>query len=139
MLKLPDVVHPSACFAQPPSGGCVLKLLKCTLSNTTKPPAAFGRLCVETKSRKDCWWYASPAAFGRLCVETIWLLCEHLRPFQPPSGGCVLKPERPEDQSSAPNQPPSGGCVLKRLQKSVAKKNLPQPPSGGCVLKQDGI
>ncbi|SUA36997.1 Uncharacterised protein [Neisseria mucosa] len=55
-------------------------------------PAAFGRLCVETKP----WIFANifiiPAAFGRLCVETI--LHKSLRKndtCQPPSGGCVLK------------------------------------------------
>ena len=35
-----------------------------------KAAAAFGRLCVETRSRclTNCWHTA--AAFGRLCVET---------------------------------------------------------------------
>ena len=32
---------------------------------------------------------------------------------QPPSGGCVLKPLRPDRRHHAHNQPPSGGCVLK--------------------------
>ena len=32
---------------------------------------------------------------------------------QPPSGGCVLKPEYSLDSSSKLAQPPSGGCVLK--------------------------
>ena len=34
---------------QPPSGGCVLKLSYCRLKPIAKAPAAFGRLCVETK------------------------------------------------------------------------------------------
>ena len=54
-------------------------------------PAAFRRLCVETKSRKDCWWYAS----------------------QPPSGGCVLKLFLGALNWIGFGQPPSGGCVLK--------------------------
>ena len=33
---------------QPPSGGCVLKLLQIYAFQTAKKPAAFGRLCVET-------------------------------------------------------------------------------------------
>ena len=55
-------------------------------------PAAFGRLCVETKRRSRRLREPKPAAFGRLCVETMLMnslkkkLC-----LQPPSGGCVLK------------------------------------------------
>ena len=33
--------------------------------------------------------------------------------YQPPSGGCVLKPERVARKSQLITQPPSGGCVLK--------------------------
>ena len=33
---------------------------------------------------------------------------------QPPSGGCVLKPEAVVKAFQALCQPPSGGCVLKR-------------------------
>ena len=33
-------------------------------------PAAFGRLCVETKGAIDRSGANIPAAFGRLCVET---------------------------------------------------------------------
>ena len=36
----------------------------------------------------------APAAFGRLCVETYKLISiEGYGTTQPPSGGCVLKPE----------------------------------------------
>ena len=35
-----------------------------------KPPAAFGRLCVETKFASHLAKKPLPAAFGRLCVET---------------------------------------------------------------------
>ena len=34
-------------------------------------PAAFGRLCVETRPKKSLNTIAIPAAFGRLCVETV--------------------------------------------------------------------
>ena len=37
-------------FAQPPSGGCVLKQLKMANAFAQKKAAAFGRLCVETRS-----------------------------------------------------------------------------------------
>ena len=34
--------------------------------------------------------------------------------FQPPSGGCVLKPQKGDVVSWGAIQPPSGGCVLKQ-------------------------
>ena len=55
---------------QPPLGGCVLKPQNDQDIGTLKPPAAFRRLCVETK--------LSPA------LDT-------LKINQPPLGGCVLK------------------------------------------------
>ena len=55
---------------QPPSGGCVLKQHGRYQPCTTIPPAAFGRLCVETFRRLTIPLTDSPAAFGRLCVET---------------------------------------------------------------------
>ena len=77
--------------------------------------------------------------------------------FQPPSGGCVLKPAnalygvfayspaafgRLCVETSKLNrlikgrvQPPSGGCVLKPDDSTVDGKVVRQPPSGGCVLK----
>ena len=98
---------------QPPSGGCVLKLLKSQVFLMLKPPAAFGRLCVETLDLSDKSSYNAqppsggcvlkllinrsnimsiePAAFGRLCVETCLNHGEWLKIDQPPSGGCVLK------------------------------------------------
>ena len=56
-------------------------------------PAAFRRLCVETFCAFGAGLDFDPAAFRRLCVETkqrvniINIRC------QPPSGGCVLKPQ----------------------------------------------
>ena len=38
-------------------------------------PAAFGRLCVETKlNPENDYICQAPAAFGRLCVETIYVI-----------------------------------------------------------------
>ena len=56
-------------------------------------PAAFGRLCVETSQCLEIVGRVAPAAFGRLCVETCTQYApKDLQSFQPPSGGCVLKP-----------------------------------------------
>ena len=56
-------------------------------------PAAFGRLCVETKWKTPDRPHTVPAAFGRLCVETLYALAAGTATLnQPPSGGCVLKP-----------------------------------------------
>ena len=56
-------------------------------------PAAFGRLCVETKKQIRGCTTSIPAAFGRLCVETIGTQFATAPDHsQPPSGGCVLKP-----------------------------------------------
>ena len=77
---------------QPPSGGCVLKPPDEPPVNFQTQPAAFGRLCVETRLPFKRSPSLVPAAFGRLCVETASAptpaspICS-----QPPSGGCVLK------------------------------------------------
>ena len=100
---------------QPPSGGCVLKLL--TVHQLVFVlSAAFGRLCVETV-RSSIYWRSEcqppsggcvlkpflmgffavlslTAAFGRLCVETQNQLFQTTPNPQPPSGGCVLKLEK---------------------------------------------
>ena len=70
---------------------------------------------------------APPAAFGRLCVETPSKNpMPSMKTSQPPSGGCVLKQRAGASRHDlAKAQPPSGGCVLKqttlerRLKKSV--------------------
>ena len=104
--------------------------------------------------------HTDPAAFRRLCVETFFTVqTTENEPFQPPSGGCVLKPCITVDDVLHGFQPPSGGCVLKLTKQSVHRlKAHPaafrglcvetnrdfvqnrqvrhQPPSGGCVLKQ---
>ena len=56
---------------------------------------------------------------------------------QPPSGGCVLKPDLLETLKQIDSaQPPSGGCVLKPSRHIGKNRRMSQPPSGGCVLKQ---
>ena len=55
--------------SQPPSGGCVLKPLRCDVVKKVNP-ATFGRLCVETGIGRLGIILSFPAAFGRLCVET---------------------------------------------------------------------
>ena len=77
-------------------------------------PAAFGRLCVETLSGSSAGGSGSPAAFGRLCVETDNSRISLGLAFQPPSGGCVLKPSVIHGWGNGYDQPPSGGCVLKQ-------------------------
>ena len=69
MLKHDFDVFDQGGRAQPPSGGCVLKLTEQRQSGQTLDPAAFRRLCVET-----------------ICVYAAVKLGS-----QPPSGGCVLK------------------------------------------------
>ena len=58
------------------------------------------------------------AAFRRLCVETATLLGAKQFKGQPPSGGCVLKPNTPRLNVGFAGQPPSGGCVLKLKQET---------------------
>ena len=55
--------------------------------------------------------------------------------LQPPSGGCVLKPDNIRISPPRVAQPPSGGCVLKLGAAARQTGSLTQPPSGGCVLK----
>ena len=57
--------------AQPPSGGCVLKLVIGIAAVAAAFPAAFRRLCVETIKPVGRKLYEWPAAFRRLCVETL--------------------------------------------------------------------
>ena len=98
---------------QPPSGGCVLKLL-----------------IVKTHIL-----YKVAAAFGRLCVETGMQILSALAKWQPPSGGCVLKLDNDLFFLFIVGQPPSGGCVLKLDNDVFFLFIVGQPPSGGCVLK----
>ena len=55
---------------QPPSGGCVLKLIVWHLLSSFKIAATFGWLCVETGKLTLKIKQHSAATFGWLCVET---------------------------------------------------------------------
>ena len=57
--------------SQPPSGGCVLKLANGMLRSSITPVQPPSGGCVL--KRRSAWYqfhYPFPAAFGRLCVET---------------------------------------------------------------------
>ena len=53
--------------AQPPSGGCVLKQAREAEAKAAADPAAFGRLCVETK-RQPILRAANPTSRLRAAV-----------------------------------------------------------------------
>ena len=86
--------------------------------------------------KKRCF-YNPPAAFGRLCVETpIAKIGMLFLSSQPPSGGCVLKPCTSNALHTKPNPAAFGRlCVETKMVSAVKLKRLNQPPSGGCVLK----
>ena len=52
----------------------MLKHVVCYLSVEVQQPAAFRRLCVETKLLEQSYIIFVPAAFRRLCVETLLML-----------------------------------------------------------------
>ena len=54
--------------------------------------ATFGWLCVETALVKSVPVPYYAATFGWLCVETTFNFAKVVLTWQPPSGGCVLKP-----------------------------------------------
>ena len=105
----------SSSLSQPPSGGCVLKLLlpKRQLKKHHQPPS--GGCVLKQNTRCFVQSDKNSAAFGRLCVETTF-----------EANGINAKY----------GQPPSGGCVLKRYGAKFIPVSGTQPPSGGCVLKQ---
>ena len=93
MLKrLHTAEYPSDSPPQPPSGGCVLKLVPPLPEVTQKPIQPPSGGCVLKRQ--------AVAAVARQAV-------------QPPSGGCVLKPDLRRREFLDLTQPPSGGCVLK--------------------------
>ena len=73
-MKQPHAVRLAREMAQPPLGGCVLKLTCAWFVYGALKPAAFRRLCVETKYPSVSRQRTAPAAFRRLCVETAELL-----------------------------------------------------------------
>ncbi len=121
--------------SQPPSGGCVLKLLPIDrgLPLLSQPPS--GGCVLKLLDGFALKGFFHPAAFGRLCVETLRTSLHFLFADQPPSGGCVLKPSLNLKQYHYDHQPPSGGCVLKLCCPVHQPSCCGQPPSGGCVLK----
>ena len=70
VLKLLILTMPTPIIVQPPSGGCVLKLLlSCRLfEKLTQPPS--GGCVLKQKRREKFEEWRDPAAFRRLCVET---------------------------------------------------------------------
>ena len=126
---------------QPPSGGCVLKLILIGIFRPcrTQPPSGG---CVLKHIQKKALNYAvRPAAFRRLCVETGCISKHADRAYQPPSGGCVLKPLACRPLWVCRRvQPPSGGCVLKR-QITSRPRSLHRPAAFRrlCVETQDLI
>ena len=90
-MKRPAVRQSRCRLFQPPSGGCVLKLLwSFDMADTNAQPPSGG--CVLK--------HVVQAAFDFVQA-------------QPPSGGCVLKPPPVYRRGRQCRQPPSGGCVLK--------------------------
>ena len=63
---------------QPPSGGCVLKLILLGFYKHQVQAATFGWLCVETAWHGNHFADDVAATFGWLCVETPWLEIESL-------------------------------------------------------------
>ena len=70
VLKLIEVAYLDVALNQPPSGGCVLKQPARQAVQALGDPAAFRRLCVETTLNIQIQTTTPPAAFRRLCVET---------------------------------------------------------------------
>ena len=73
MLKRNDSTYAYMIGAQPPSGGCVLKLVESASNEqaTYQPPS--GGCVLKQQLSSDAVNYTRPAAFRRLCVETLWL------------------------------------------------------------------
>ena len=112
---------------QPPSGGCVLKLRK-IYQAAVIGPAAFRRLCVETGVLFGRETLQLSAAFRRLCVET--RDCSQVEQWlvQPPSGGCVLKPQMREWVGTRQT------AAFRRLCVETAY-DLPNPPKARSRLQ----
>ena len=99
--------------SQPPSGGCVLKRLSQVKTWCNGVPAAFRRLCVETGRNKDQCEYGAPAAFRRLCVETLEYACNVAKADPAAFRRLCVETLISHLLIRWFNQPPSGGCVLK--------------------------
>ena len=144
---------------QPPSGGCVLKLLQVSIITMMLRAATFGWLCVETVANIIWTAHMQAATFGWLCVETFHTNdhnftiynSSHLRVAVCWNIGTEIKRIKKKSShlrvavcwnyslgtwySHTDEQPPSGGCVLKHAWNAWLRLRNKQPPSGGCVLK----
>ena len=114
VLKLNTPVIGISYTVQPPSGGCVLKQTAANPPCPARPPAAFRRLCVETRQTKSAPPKQNPAAFRRLCVETM-VSSSASKPRLPAAFRrlCVETAQPRKPRLGQSGQPPSGGCVLK--------------------------
>ncbi len=122
-------------FRQPPSGGCVLKHFELLLKNRLKAPAAFGRLCVETRICCVIAELLLPAAFGRLCVET--RLVRQVCYIKNPAAFGRLCVETQPIRLPMPSAIPAafGRLCVETFGINWTVRLTAQPPSGGCVLK----
>ena len=77
---------------QPPSGGCVLKPPTKPVPPRISPQPPSGGCVLKRRFAGAALPAPPPAAFGRLCVETVSAVYGYIKDTQPPSGGCVLKP-----------------------------------------------
>ena len=105
----------------------------------TSLPAAFRRLCVETIQSGANPLKDAPAAFRRLCVETGLKRKEQEAAHQPPSGGCVLKHDLAQVPPFALYPAAFRRLCVETLALSRTDGVMLQPPSGGCVLKRQHI
>ena len=78
VLKLLALGRTYFTILQPPSGGCVLKQQVFLLPKSHNYAATFGWLCVETVAEHHVVTGLQAATFGWLCVETIILLLSKL-------------------------------------------------------------
>ena len=85
-------------------------------------PAAFGRLCVETRGQAARYGAWMPAAFGRLCVETLGMVKPITLAVPAAFGRLCVETANREMPRRELTQPPSGGCVLKLPKNSGNKK-----------------
>ncbi len=146
-------------LSQPPSGGCVLKLLAADTWDSPLGPAAFRRLCVETSEIIPTPNKGQPAAFRRLCVET-----RYVRVYEKGRQPAAFRRLCVETLTVCRNEGLSVPaafrrlCVETQIHADFDIEMLPaafrrlcvetnrrhgicrqpnQPPSGGCVLKQE--
>ena len=121
---------------QPPSGGCVLKRREAECADNKLAPAAFRRLCVETRSRRRRDFAVVPAAFRRLCVETARHHNSALKTAPAAFRRLCVETQNTSTKKS-PNPPAAFRrlCVETMVESVVVDDEIYQPPSGGCVLK----